>query len=105
MQADQAMQCYESIAELSAQMLDAARERQWDELVLMQQQCAQTVDRLRKSPEPQYDASQLRRKFDILRKVLAEDAEVRALTEPWLAELDNILRGLRARRNLGQAYR
>lgn len=105
MAATQTMHHYETISQLSSSMLAAARERDWDKLIAVQQHCADSVDRLRTLPEPVLDALQRQRKTEIIRKVLAEDAQVRNLAQPWLAELDHLLRGFQAQRNLGQAYR
>jgi flagellar protein FliT len=101
----QTMQHYESIGRMSASMLEAARSGDWDSLAEVQQNCAEAVDALRQLPEPQLDAGQRQRKTEIIRKVLAEDAQVRDLTQPRMAELDLLLRGIQAQRNLGQAYR
>lgn len=105
MNTDQTMQHYESIGALSAAMLAAARNGDWDDLVAVQQHCACRVDALRALPEPVLDTPQRQRKLEIIRKVLAEDAQVRDLTQPRLAELDQLLRGMTTRHNLGQAYR
>jgi flagellar protein FliT len=101
----QTMRLYESIGELTAQMLAAARNGDWDDLADVQNRCTEAVDALRTLPAPELDAGQRLRKTAIIRKVLAEDAEVRSLTQPRMAELDLLLRGIQAKRNLGQAYR
>jgi flagellar protein FliT len=101
----QNLQHYESISRLSEEMLAAARSGDWDNLAEAQRNCASAVDALRALPQPELDAAQVQRKTQIIRKVLAEDAEVRALTQPRLAELDVLLRGIQVQRNLGQAYR
>ena len=70
-----------------------------------QQHCAATVDMLRRTNDTDLDATQLQRKQEIIHRVLAEDAEVRSLAEPWMAELDRLLRGFRLQRDVGRAYR
>ncbi|MEI6300721.1 MAG: flagellar protein FliT [Betaproteobacteria bacterium] len=105
MNTDQTMRHYESISVLSAAMLAAARNGDWDDLVAVQQHCADSVDALRTLPEPVLDSSQRQRKLEIIRKILAEDAQVRNLTQPRLAELDRLLRGMKTQHKLGQAYR
>jgi flagellar protein FliT len=99
------MQQYESISRLSAAMLAAAQDGHWEDLIEAQQYCAEIVDALRALPESALDTAQQRRKFEIIRKILAEDAKVRDLTQPRMAELDHLLRGYQAQRNIGQAYR
>lgn len=99
------MQHYETIGELSARMLASARGSDWDGLAEAQQRCASAVDSLRQSGSAELSGAQQRRKHQIILKVLAEDAEVRSLAQPWMAELDSLLHGYKMKRDVGQAYR
>ena len=99
------MHHYETIGELSAAMLAAARNSDWDGLAEAQQRCASAVDWLRVSGSPALNAQQRQRKHEIILRVLAEDAEVRSLAEPWMAELDQLLHGFKMNRDIGRTYR
>ncbi len=44
------------------------------------------------------------RKIEIVRKVLADDAEIRDLTEPQLARLGKMLEGTRREQKVRSAY-
>ncbi|MDA8108575.1 MAG: flagellar protein FliT [Betaproteobacteria bacterium] len=91
---------YEAISELSAQMLDAARHADWARLTLLEKDCRWLIEHLRTAESPAAgDVSFRERKLQIIRKVLAEDAEIRDLVEPWMAELEALIgSGERARK-------
>ena len=92
--------CYEQIAMASGSMLAAARSRDWDGLVAAERECAASVVRLKSAQEcaQPLDAVARRRKVAIIRSVLANDAEIRALTQPWLARLQELLTAATTRR-------
>jgi len=99
------LSCYESVASASSNMLAAAQRSDWDELVAAERVCAQVVDRLRAIENPPVlDDEARRRKYDILRTVLAHDAEIRRLTQPWVAQLEAFLGGVANQRRVDNAY-
>jgi len=106
MDAQQMIAIYEALLGLSGGMLEAARAADWDRLVGLEEKCRGHVARLRAlgdAPPPLSDAERAR-KADILRRVLAEDAEVRRLAEPRLAELEHLIGNTRNRRRLLASY-
>jgi flagellar protein FliT len=96
---------YEAMARASAAMLDAARDHRWDDLVSAEHDCAASVAALRALGETVLDEAGRRRKYAIIRSVLAQDAEIRTHTQPWLAKLEAFLTGTAASRRLAEAYR
>ena len=73
---------YENILAVTAQMLDAARAADWDLLVRREQECRQLVENLmnaRSGNEVVLEPQVRRRKVEIIRKVLADDAQIHAL--------------------------
>ena len=97
---------YRSIAAASARMLEAARACDWEALTEHERSCARAIDALRASgAEPRLGPADLERKRAIILRVLAEDAEIRRLTQPWLARLEEMLRTSGAERRVGDAYR
>ena len=98
---------YENILAVTEQMLDAARASDWGLLVKLEQECRRQVESLMTARggdaivlEPQLH----KRKVEIIRKVLADDAEIRNLTEPWLARLQHLLTSTGQERKLYSAY-
>ena len=97
---------YESIAAASASMLHAAQEGDWDALVEQEKACATLIEALSASgAERQLSDDTAKRKGAILRQLLAEDAEIRRLTQPWLRRLEELLHASANERRLGDTYR
>jgi flagellar protein FliT len=90
---------YEAIARASQLMLDAARKSDWDEVGRQEARCATLVAALKaaslESPLPPADN---RRRMDLLRRILADDAEIRGRADPWLKQLERLLSSPQARR-------
>lgn len=101
------LSCYESIADASAEMVSAARRADWDALIIAERECARRIETLKaqRAAAVSLDATADRRRHDIVRTVLAHDAEIRALTQPWMVKLELLLNGAAASRRVEQAYR
>ncbi|MBI3529275.1 MAG: flagellar protein FliT [Betaproteobacteria bacterium] len=98
---------YENILAVTAQMLDAARAADWDLLVNREQECRKLVESLmntRNENDIVLEPQVLGRKVEIIRKVLADDAEIRNLTEPWMQRLQHLLTSVGHERRLHAAY-
>lgn len=99
------LQTYESISLLSTQMLEAARRSDWGRLTSLERDCSHLVDQLRRTEGGlAADDARRARKVEIIKKVLAEDAAIRDLVEPWMAELQALIGSTGRRRQLQQAY-
>lgn len=96
---------YESMSVLSAQMVEAATACDWNRLVALEQDCAGLARRLEAKAEPARlsDAEQAR-KMDLIRRVLADDAEVRRHTEPWMEQVRQFLGGGARERAMRRSY-
>lgn len=91
---------YESIGHVTRLMLRAAQDQDWEMLSDAQSCCAQLISRLQAASgsEVVLPPEEARRKYEILRKVLADDAQIRLLTQPGLRQLESILSGGAAQR-------
>ena len=81
---------YESIRQVSHQMLEAARRSDWAALADAEAIAESLIARLRTAGDPRQClvGEGRRRRFEILRHVLADDAEIRNLVQPELRQLD-----------------
>lgn len=104
-----ALMLYETMSQLSAQMARAAQQNDWDRLVALEQDVAHLRDALPPlaaggravvplSPE------QRERKLQLIRRILADDAEVRRHTEPWMDSVRRFLGAGVRERCVRQAY-
>lgn len=102
---EKTMRTYESLAEKSSAMLEAARRSDWDAVIEIEQECARLIAELKADGDlvPLDDGAR-RRKAQLIRRMLIQDAEIRDLAQPWLAELGRLLSVGRNRRNVETAY-
>lgn len=99
------MHAYEALASLSKDMLSAARKAEWDLLLSLEQNSRVLVgDLCANGPSMAEEEEHTERRHEIIREILAEDAEIRSLVEPRLAELKRFLTSFSLERNLRQSY-
>lgn len=96
---------YEYLSSLTAQMREAAIQGEWDHLVELEQQCSQRVAAMKAhDANTPLDESTRLRKVELIRKILADDAEIRSRTEPWMAQLQRIMQSARQESRLLDTY-
>ena len=78
----------------STDMLSAAREADWDQVVKLEGACVLLIAQLKHAAsETGLAAEEAKRKTRIMQRILVNDAEIRSLAEPWLDDLDRMLAG------------
>jgi flagellar protein FliT len=96
---------YEAMVGITDRMLTAATNNDWDQLALLELQCAACVRQLKASGDGQPLAGQERvRKVDAIRKMLASDRQIRDLTQPWMAKLSAMMNNNATERRIARAY-
>lgn len=89
---------YEAIAAISARMLTTARRALWNDLVPLQEEYRHLVDALKEAEfGVQLDETERARKYDLIRRILADDAAIRDLANPRMATLSALFAGRPAR--------
>ncbi len=89
---DHLLDYYRAIEDSSYKMLQAARERDWDEVVRHEGACAVLIEQLRyRSQSEQMGNVEREEKTRIMQRILRNDAEIRLLAEPWLAHFENMM--------------
>lgn len=85
---------YEAIERASAEMLEAARTGNWDEVVKLEGACAVLISQLKSAAQTDaLRAEEAKTKSKIMQRILLNDAEIRHLAEPWLEDLDQMMNG------------
>jgi flagellar protein FliT len=85
---------YEAIERASADMLEAARTGNWDQVVKLEGACAVLISQLKHAAkEKNLQAEESKTKSRIMQRILLNDAEIRHLAEPWLEDLDKLMHG------------
>jgi flagellar protein FliT len=85
---------YEAIEQASADMLQAARTGNWDQVVKLEGACVLLISQLKHAARGEALApAEAQLKSRIMQRILVNDAEIRTLAEPWLEDLDNMMAG------------
>lgn len=103
----QILSIYAAILAASRQMLDLAKEQNWDALVDLELERRQIVAKLRstleQSPAPLNGAEHSESEV-LIRNILAIDEQTRNLAQSWMAELDQQLSSLGTSKRLRNTY-
>ena len=100
----QLLSYYEAIERASADMLSAARDGKWDEVLKLEGACVLLISQLKHAAQapgdnqeatPPQDPEAAKVKSRIMQRILINDAEIRHLAEPWLQDLDEAMAGRR----------
>ena len=95
----QLIEHYEAIARASQSMLDAARAADWNEVGRLEEHCRTLIDALNEaSSSAALRPMENRRRMELLQRILADDAEIRDRSDPWLKQLELLLTSRPARR-------
>ncbi len=96
---------YREVERLTGSMLNAAHRADWDRLVELEAGCAHCVQALQGCRVPEkLSADARQQKADLLRRILANDREIRQLTEPWMKSLAKYLEVADTRCQVAKAY-
>jgi len=88
------MNYYEAIEKASQDMLEAAREGNWDQVVKLEGACALLIAQLKNTAaDKPLPADEAELKSRLMQRILLNDAEIRHLAEPWLEDLDHMMGG------------
>ncbi|MBV6448039.1 flagellar protein FliT [Nitrosomonas sp.] len=101
----QTLRTYDAILATTGKMLTAAQNNEWDQLILLEKECRQLTETLiQNDQEPILDKELLQKKVKIIHQILADDAQIRAITEPWMIKLQDMLNTNNRTRDLQLAY-
>ena len=85
---------YEALEKASTDMLSAAREANWDQVIKLEGACVLLIAQLKHAASQEsLAAEEGKLKTRIMQRILVNDAEIRTLAEPWLEDLDRLLAG------------
>ena len=86
------IECYEAIAATSRLMLTAAHADNWNDVAQLEDLCREQIAQLKKAARTRpLGAAEQRRRIELLRAILANDAQVRKRSEPWLQQLERLI--------------
>ncbi|MEW9581094.1 flagellar protein FliT [Paraburkholderia sp. DGU8] len=89
---------YEAVAAISCRMLMAARRALWNDLAHLQEEYRHLVEALRDADcDVKLDDAERLRKYALIRQILADDAAIRDLANPRMANLSALFAGRQTR--------
>jgi flagellar protein FliT len=104
MTAQEVVSVYQSMAALTADMVQAAADSNWERLALLEQQCAACVRRLQDNESQALVGAERAQKVAAIRRMLDDDRRIRDLTMPWMARLSALIKNSGNERRLAHAY-
>jgi flagellar protein FliT len=104
MNSQEVVSLYETIAALTEQMLTAARSANWMQLAALEKLCAGHIETIKQSEKEPALGAIRERKIEVIQKILADDREIRNITEPWMKKLSLQINSVGTQRKLAKAY-
>lgn len=105
MNSQEIISIYETVAVITNQMLEAAKNGDWEHLAELESRCTSQVEIIKNDDSPPLLTGMVReRKVKIIQKILADDREIRNITEPWMAQLSLLMNSSGTERKLSKAY-
>lgn len=101
---------YEKMSGLSAEMALAARANDWDQVAALESEITRmrntlvSLDPIERPAPTSLSETERRKKAELIKRILADDREVRRHTEPWLDSVRSMLGGTARSRNVRAAY-
>ena len=85
---------YQALEQASTDMLSAARQADWEQVVKLEGACVLLIAQLKHAAtQHSLPADEAKSKTRLMQRILINDAEIRTLAEPWLEDLDRMLAG------------
>lgn len=98
------LELYREMRALSSRMVEAARAADWERLVALERAVADLRDRLMQESAETGDAQEAEEKRALIQAILADDAEIRRHTEPWMEQVRRYLTGRINQDRIDRAY-
>ncbi|NWG39350.1 MAG: flagellar protein FliT [Hydrogenophilaceae bacterium] len=96
---------YESLSGLLTTMISAAEKGDWDQVAGMESTCKPIIEQIRNTtPEERLTDDERRQKIQVIKQILRDDARLRELASPWMAQLQDVIQQTRKGRDALHAY-
>lgn len=106
MSASRVIANYELLSSLTGQMLEAAKQEEWDRLVGIEQQCSELIAKMKPlDAEVTLDEAEHQRKNELIVRILADRDKIRDLALVWMNGLEGSIRDNRQAQRVLKAYR
>jgi len=99
------IQRYEMLAKVMHEMLTAAKQQNWDRVTELETFYTMQAEQLKVQENRMALPDDLQsQKISIIKAILADDREVRALVNPWMDRLSKLMNGAHMEAKLNRSY-
>jgi flagellar protein FliT len=95
---------YQRLSGITGQMREAAAGGEWNRLISLEQECKRKVEEIKPRDVIPADPDERAQKLALLKKILADDADIRNRTEGWMEQLQRIMQSSRSKQRLQHTY-
>jgi len=96
---------YENVADITTQMVSAAMDSNWPLLASLEVMCSEQVRAIRDNHDPvQLERDEFEKKVMALKRILADDRRIRDITQPKLAQLNDMMACTGTQGKLARAF-
>src|SRR5512141_1003718 len=95
---------YQQLSSITGQMREAAVVGEWDRLISLEKECRRKVEAIKPHDCVPVNPDERAQKIALLKKILADDADIRNRTETWMEQLQRIMQSARSEQRLQQTY-
>jgi len=105
MNSQELMSIYETVAEITEQMVDAAQDNDWQLLARLEARCTMQVQVIKDNNDPiELARDERAQKVSVIKRILDGDRKIRDITQPRMAQLTEMMRRSSTQRKLARAY-
>lgn len=95
---------YQQLSGITSQMREAAVVGEWNRLILLERECSRKIEAIKPHDCVPSNPDERAQKLALLKKILADDADIRSRTESWMEQLQSIMQSTRSEQRLQQTY-
>lgn len=96
---------YREVERLTGNMLSAAHQQDWERLVALEAGCANCIESIKGCTVPGNLSEEARQqKVMLLQSILANDREIRKLTDPWMRRVSQMLESANTECRVRRSY-
>ena len=95
---------YQQLSGIIGQMREAAVVGEWDQLISLERECSRKVEAIKPRDCVPSNPDERAQKLALLKKILADDADIRNRTESWMDQLQRIMQSNRSEQRLQKTY-
>lgn len=105
MNSQEMMSIYENVANITDQMVRAARDSNWELLIKLEATCSEQAQAIKDNIETvPLRSGDRENKIRIIKKILSDDRQIRDLVQPRMKYLSELMCASSSQRKLTRAY-